>query len=148
MSQSHLENDSDVENILRIAVRIPDPNREVGLRERLERSAAELEITPEQLAEAEKRYAEQKALEADMAAYVREARIGFLWHLIPYLLVNSFAIADGLKDGSYGFLFMTLGWGTGLFFHGLGVFNRKSDEFQKEFLEWREKRAHKLARPH
>ncbi len=52
-----------------------------------------------------------------------EAKIGFLVHLLVYILVNAFLIGINLLNSndvlwSSGPLF---GWGIGIFFHGLGV---------------------------
>jgi len=52
-----------------------------------------------------------------------EAKIGFLIHLMAYIVVNTFLICINFLNSneilwSYGPL---LGWGIGLFFHGLGI---------------------------
>jgi hypothetical protein len=140
METRHLQNDHDVEQILRIAVQLPGGHEELGLRERLEISARELGVTPQQLAEAEKRYAAEKSLKADMEAYVREAKWGFVAHLIPYIAVNSFLTVMSLKDGEFWFIFPLAFWGIGLIAHAAGVFNQRSEEFRTEFKKWREKK--------
>lgn len=51
-------------------------------------------------------------------------RIGFLVHLVVYILVNLFLIILNLitSPSSLWFVWITLGWGIGLFFHGVSAF--------------------------
>ncbi len=52
-----------------------------------------------------------------------EAKIGFLIHLLVYLTVNTLLIGFDLLTSNEVFWSSgpLLGWGIGLFFHGLGV---------------------------
>lgn len=139
--ERHLENDEDIEQILRIAVKLPTSDKNLSLRERLAASAEELGVTQAQLEEAERRWAEQKAHEADVEAYIRENRAGFFAHLVPYVLVNGFLIATSIGEHEFWFLFPLAGWGFGLLAHYTAVFNRKSDAFRKSLAEWRKNRV-------
>ncbi len=53
-----------------------------------------------------------------------EARIGFFMHLSVYIIVNALLILINLFSSSQHLWFQwpLLGWGIGLFFHGLNVF--------------------------
>ena len=81
-------------------------------------------------------------------------RVGFRNHLMTYLAVNIFLWVmwyfTDLKhshddDHHYSNVpwptFCTLGWGFGLFWHGVGVYMRgnKVDQVEKEFLKLKKK---------
>jgi hypothetical protein len=54
-----------------------------------------------------------------------EARRGFFFHLIAYIVVNIMLVliwAFAAGGGYPWFIFPLGGWGIGLLFHGLGVF--------------------------
>ena len=53
-----------------------------------------------------------------------EARIGFYIHLAVYVVVNMLLIIINLLTSSQylWFIWPLMGWGIGVFFHGLGVF--------------------------
>ena len=53
-----------------------------------------------------------------------EAKIGFFIHLAVYVTVNGFLAAINLtiSPGYLWFAWSVLGWGIGLFFHGLSVY--------------------------
>jgi hypothetical protein len=67
---------------------------------------------------------------------------GFYTHAIVYILVNAFLIILNLmtSPGQYWFQWPLLGWGIGLFFHGLSVF------VFGRFLgpEWEEKKIRQI----
>ncbi|MBX3118293.1 MAG: 2TM domain-containing protein [Fimbriimonadaceae bacterium] len=148
MPEEHLKSDEDVDKILRIAVKLPGGTGTADLRSRLQAAADEMGITPEQLEEAEKRYAEEKEHQDALETYVQEQRSGFLANLFPYLIaVALFFFLDFRKDGTLSwFWWPTLGWGVGVFFHALSVFNRKSQSFQKEFARWKRRRDRRRRR--
>ena len=65
----------------------------------------------------------------DQDAYRRakrrvEAKLGFYWHLGVYLAVNALLVIINLSTSPeyLWFKWPLLGWGIGVFFHGLGVF--------------------------
>jgi hypothetical protein len=53
-----------------------------------------------------------------------EEKIGFFTHLVVYLVVNVILIVINLTQSpdSLWFYWALLGWGIGVFFHGMGVF--------------------------
>jgi hypothetical protein len=81
--ENSLQTGEDVDAILKIAL-----NQEHGsiaeLRDRLNRSAAELGISPEALAKAEEQYREEKKIDDFMKA----KRMGFQAHVVSFLSVN------------------------------------------------------------
>lgn len=89
MPEEHLRSDEDVEKILRIAVKLPGGAGQADLRSRLNAAAEEMGISPEQLEEAERRYAEEQARQEELEEYVQEQRSGFLSNLIPYLIFTA-----------------------------------------------------------
>ncbi len=57
-----------------------------------------------------------------------EAKLGFYWHLGIYLAVNALLVIINLSTSTeyLWFKWPLLGWGIGVFFHGLGVFRFSS----------------------
>lgn len=137
MADKHLQTDQDVEQILRIAVQIPDPHHAASLRDRLTQSAAELGVTEAQLVAAEQKWKLEKARAEHLSEFTNKAKQGFYLHFVIYLLVNAFIAFNTLKDGSWGFLFPLLGWGIGLWGHAEGVFDPNSASFKKDFAKFR-----------
>lgn len=138
--QNWLQDDEDVEQILRIAISSPDVRRDQSLRDRLTKSAQELGLSPEQVRMAEEKWKVEKELAVDREEFVREQRSGFYGHLAGYIAVNLVLATLALKDGEFWFVFPLLGWGFGILGHARSIFNRKSEAFQKEFNDWRAKR--------
>lgn len=70
------------------------------------------------------------------------AEAGFFRHLVTYLVVNLFFfLLNWLTGrGEWWFYWPLLGWGIGLFWHGMGVF-AFGDLFGKG---WEERRAKKI----
>ena len=93
MEGAHLQNDDDVEQILRLALRQSTGNTGLALRERLLASASELGITVEQLEAAEKQYRTTRDRDREFEVYKKQERAGFFGHLIPFVLVNAFLMA-------------------------------------------------------
>lgn len=83
MQDHSLQSSEDVDAILRIALRNGDGST-TELRERLNRSAEELGISPEALAKAEAEY--QKVQKVDR--FMQAKRVGFQAHIISFLSVN------------------------------------------------------------
>ena len=57
-----------------------------------------------------------------------EAKLGFYWHLGVYLAVNALLVIINLSTSReyLWFKWPLLGWGIGVFFHGLAVFRLSS----------------------
>lgn len=150
-SQDHLKTDDDVEEILRLAIRQSGASSD-ELRQRLEQSAQELGISPEQLAAAEAQYrAEQEALIAkdqaiasekeDYARYRRSQRDELLQHIAAYVAVNGFLAFIDIRGGnglSWAFWPM-LGWGIGVFCHIAAYLFPNTDDGLKGFRKWRKR---------
>jgi hypothetical protein len=72
------------------------------------------------------------------AEKIVEAKLGFFRHLTAYLAVNAFLLIINLitSPDSLWFQWPLLGWGIGLFFHGVGVFSHsKTSSFKKQMIE-------------
>ncbi|MFZ1946487.1 MAG: 2TM domain-containing protein [bacterium] len=66
---------------------------------------------------------------ADESAYEKartrvEEKLDFFGHLAVYVVVNAFLIFINLKysPGTLWFYWSLIGWGIGVFFHGMGTF--------------------------
>lgn len=144
----HLNSDEDVEAILRLAVQ--QQGQDTGdLRQRLEASAAELGISPENLLKAEEAYREIRAREEQEAvarAEAKKARAlrvrGLVGHWIPFLAVNAFLhfINFRFSPGSYWAMWPLFGWGMGMMSHTWAVLS--SDERELAEDEKAEQRRH------
>ncbi len=150
----HLQSDEDVEHILKLAVQKSFGETE-NLRQRMEATAQELGITPEQLAEAEARYIEQKATderlavtreqeERDWMVFRREQVHEFVSHLATYVAVNAglfgidwFAGSSHSIDWAY---WPLMGWGIGVAVHAANLLAKFSADNMKEFRRWQKKR--------
>jgi hypothetical protein len=67
-----------------------------------------------------------------------EAKIGFYIHLAVFVGVNLLLIVINLMTapGHLWFRWPLMGWGIGLFFHGVGVFaSFKGDSIKKRMIE-------------
>lgn len=155
-SEEHLKTDDDVEAILKLAIR--KSSSSPALRERLQMSAEELGISPEQLAQAEQEYYAQKerqeaidkqaAIEKQEKKEFRRTQMrDLMWHLGSYLTVNAFLVfIDMVEDFQIDWAYYPLfGWGIGMVFHIFSLFD--STENEDEFRKWKRRRA-RHARPH
>jgi 2TM domain len=81
-----------------------------------------------------------------------EARLGFYWHLGIYLSVNALLVIINLVTSTeyLWFKWPLLGWGIGVFFHGLGVFRFSSGRFatMKERMIEEEMKKESLRKDH
>jgi hypothetical protein len=68
------------------------------------------------------------------AEKIVEAKLGFYRHLIVYLAVNAllFIINVITAPHELWFYWPLIGWGIGLFFHGVGVFSHAKTSSLKE----------------
>jgi hypothetical protein len=67
-----------------------------------------------------------------------EAKIGFYMHLAVYFGVNLLLLIINLLASPHylWFKWPLMGWGIGLFFHGLGVFaSFRGDSIKKQMIE-------------
>jgi len=81
-----------------------------------------------------------------------EARLGFYWHLCIYLSVNALLVIINLVTSTeyLWFKWPLLGWGIGVFFHGVGVFRVSSSRLvaMKERMIEEEMKKESLRRDH
>jgi hypothetical protein len=72
------------------------------------------------------------------AEKIVEAKLGFFRHLSVYLAVNAFLLIINLITSPHELWFQwpLIGWGIGLFLHGVGVFSHyKTSSFKKRMIE-------------
>ncbi len=145
MPDEHLRSDEDVEQILRIAVKMPGGAGSTDLRSRLNEVAEELGITPEQLAEAERQYAAEKDHAQAMQDFVKEQRASFFRDLLPYLGFNAFFFyLDWKGDHQLNWVWYPLFiWGAVIVGQARRTFFTKSEAFAQDFVKWKKRRDRK-----
>jgi hypothetical protein len=146
MANQQQYSDEDLEGILRLAVSKQPGLDTVDQRARLAAMAAELGISPDVLAAAETEYAAKKSIDTELMAFQAEQRGGFVAHFIPYFLVSLFFLYQAITKGNFNLLWVPIGWGIGVFFHGYGAF-RSVDPENPQFIVWRDakRRARELS---
>ncbi len=139
--RSHEPTDDDMEAILRLAA-LKTSTTDVGARERMLAAAAELGISPEALADAEREYMGRKKEEVLIEEYRESRLIGWRSHLISYLCVNTALILLNLvaTPGRWWFIFPLIGWGIGMAIHTGVTLSKSIDPLDDDFIEWRRKR--------
>jgi len=75
-----------------------------------------------------------------------EAKIGFYIHLTVYIVVNIILIIINLLTSSHylWFIWPLMGWGIGIFFHGMATFifsGRRFEEIRDRMIEKEIKRG-------
>jgi len=130
-----------VEEILRRAIAI-DATLGDSLHKTLQQTAAELGISSAALEQAEREWEQQQIEREEMHEFVQHQRSDWLQHLVSYLVVCGFlAFLDFRGDQHMSWSWWVIGgWGLGLIFHTLSVFNTKSTTFRQEFEAWRRKK--------
>jgi hypothetical protein len=131
----------DSEEILRRALAI-DAQQRGSDREAMIAAAREMGISDDALARAEEQWIEEKEERAHWREFVRQQRASWLGHVAMYLGFTAFFFFLDVKDGHLSwFWWPAIGWGIGVFGHSLSMFNPKSEQFQREFREWRKNRS-------
>ena len=130
----------DGDEVLRRAIAIDA--LETNTKDVVRRTAAELGVSEAAVERAEQEYFKEKANRAELEQFAADQRKSFFSHLGTYLTVNAFLIGINLvSDGRIGWaIYPLLGWGLGVAMHAIGVFNRKTEDFQKQFEEWKRMR--------
>lgn len=138
MRQEHQED--EVQEILKRAMHIDSEKK--SRQDALRMSAAELGISEEALAQAEVQYLREKAERDELEAFKAHRRRGIWEHVISYVVVNGFLVAINLLNwnGHFWAAYPLLGWGLGLVLSSVGSFNPNSEDFQKDFAKWKQKR--------
>ena len=111
-------------------------------RDQLVAMAVELGISPDTLLKAEKDVLAQRDDADARIAFQKERKREFKGHLASYLGVNLFLLLLNVltSPGAWWFFYPLLGWGLGVFFHGLSVMNPDSECNQQKYLTWLAKR--------
>lgn len=148
MPDHHLQDDRDVEQILKLAVRKAGLSDDEALRQRLHASGSELGLTDAQIQAAEEEYHATKAQDQELAEFKAVARKDFYEHLGAYVIVNAGLVIMNLATkGHIGWaVWPILGWGIGIGFHALGTFFAGTESFQSDFEKWRRKRGRRRGR--
>lgn len=125
-----LTSDEDVEEILRLAVRKSGSSSDSDLRERLQMAAAELNISDEELRQAEIEFLQKKEAQEAVSAEKQRQTQEFMGHLITFVAVNVFLISiDVLADGAISWsIYPLLGWGIGLAIKFVNTFVRPQNK--------------------
>ena len=131
----------DAEEVLRRAIAIDalDSNAKDVVR----RTAAEIGVSEEAVERAEREYFKDKVKRAELEEFVAHQKRSFFSHLGTYVAVNAFLVGiDLLSDGKLEWaIYPLLGWGLGIVMHAIGIFSRTSEDFQKQFDEWKRMRS-------
>ncbi|MEH2026193.1 2TM domain-containing protein [Nostoc sp.] len=126
----------DIQQILQIAL----AQKQEGefSHQQLIEMASELNISPQILEKAEQQWLSQRSDQHQQRAFNNVRRQGFTAHLISFLAVNSFLILLNLFTSPSYFwaIFPLLGWGLGLFFHGLGISQNEGKAYEQAFQKW------------
>jgi hypothetical protein len=144
----HLQDDRDVEQILKLAVRNAGYSDEEALRQRLHAAAAELGLSDAQVAAAEEKYKLEKAESIERAEFESYAVKEFWEHFWAYVIVNGGMIAfDLFADGRLSWaMWPLIGWGIGLAFHAYGIYFPSKEGYDEEFAKWRSRRQRRRKR--
>lgn len=134
--------EQDAEEILRLAVRKSHMVGPVS-RETLVSSAAELGISEEAVAEAEREYALVATENAERERFDKQTKSEFKGHLATYLIVNAGLLCiDFFSDGKLEWAYWSIiGWGMGVLFHAWSSLAKDSEDYEEEFQKWRAKRT-------
>lgn len=148
MEEGRLQDDRDVEQILKIAVRKSGITDDEALRQRLMAAGQELGLTEAQIAAAEAEYQTQKAEAEELAEYRAEVKKEFLEHFWTYVIVNAGLVGINLyTKGTVSWaLWPILAWGIGMAFHAVYAFATNTESFQSGYSEWRKKRQRRERR--
>jgi len=131
----------DGEEVLRRAIAIDA--MESHAKDVVRRTAEELGVSPEAVAQAEREYFLERRKQTEVKEFLKHQRASFFSHLGSYLIVNAFLVfIDVVRDHSLSWAYYPLlGWGVGLAFHAMSTFNTRGEDFQEEFEAWRSQRA-------
>lgn len=143
MERETLKSGEDVDAILRIALR-QEPGSADELRLRLTRSAEDLGISPEALAQAEKLYLadgdqrrQQQLAESKIDTFMKAKAAGFKAHFVSFfstnLLLNVIWFLTG-RDFYWPGIVLAA-WGIGLSSHYLATKQRSTTK-DRDFLRW------------
>lgn len=129
-----LYDSDDVQNILQIAMTRSQDDRFSQMQ--LQEMAAELGITSDILKTAEKEWLNQREESLQKQKMTTRRRRGFVAHLLPFLIVNTFLIVLNLMTTPRIFwaIYPLSGWSLGLFLHGWAAYQVSTKQAEKNFL--------------
>ncbi|MCG9896213.1 MAG: 2TM domain-containing protein [Fimbriimonadaceae bacterium] len=132
-----LQSDADLEAILHRALERSGSGSESELRRRLEQTAAELGISPEDLAAAEKEHAAEKQRRQEEEAYWAKHKTGFRAHLFSYLTTMVLLVVVNLMSSPefLWVLFPLIGWGCSVAMHGWAIHFKKDRELADSYAD-------------
>jgi hypothetical protein len=132
----------DAEEILKRAAAM-DGNAQID-RAIMERTAAELGISPENLARAEADYLKERERTRHLDEFLTYRKKAMSAQFGLYVVINCFLIgiwAFGARGGYFWPMWPIMGWGIGLAVQFLQLRNQTSDDFHREFAEWKARRG-------
>jgi hypothetical protein len=140
VEQGDLRSDDDIEAILKIAVSQVGGMEAQTLRERLMATAAELGLTPEQVAEAERKWAAQEKEKRDLAEF-NAYRKSAIWSRLGYFaVIDALCLAANyLDDRSFDWAVWVV-LITGFLFARRAARLLFPTDFQRALDKWRAKR--------
>lgn len=132
--------EGDIQEILKRAAAIDgsaDPSRRL-----LEQTAAEIGISPDALAQAEREYLAEKEAKSLESEFYAHRSTTFYRHLATYLVINAFLVGIWWLTGSRypWFIWPLLGWGLAILLQAMHLATRSGSEYERELEEWRAKR--------
>lgn len=135
MAEHRHYSEEEAEEILRLAAR-----KESGgiPRDRLVQMAAELGMSPEQVASAEQEFLAKRDEEVERKKFESHVLRDLWSHVATYVAVNGgLVLMDVVPDGRVDWAYWPLlGWGIGLACHIASVFWSSTDDEAKSFREW------------
>lgn len=145
MGESELRSDEDIDAILKIAVSRSGRLDSQTLRERLAASAAELGITPEQVAEAEEEWNREEQARKEIVAFKAHQRRKFNELVGSCAIVAAFLTAvNVITDRTVLWvIWPILAFVVGIAIEARETFFSKNEHFQERFAKWKRKRRDK-----
>ncbi|MCU0315446.1 MAG: 2TM domain-containing protein [Fimbriimonadaceae bacterium] len=158
--EDHLQSEQDIEEILRIAI-AKDHDSTYALRDRLNRTALELGISPEQVADAEEEYRQKRTglrgqenqeldedldgEEEDLREYRKLLKGSWIRHFYTWLVVSvGFMFIVGIASLGVESLIPIVLWGIAVGIHASLAFSPLSKSAEEEFRSWQKKKRRRL----
>lgn len=118
------------------------------MRERLNAAADELGLTPEQVAEAEKKYFIEQQEKAEFEEFKKHQRSDYFEHLGAYLGVNAVLfVINYMTAGQISWAWwVLLAWGIGIVVGFPSAFMVNGNSFQNEFKQWQKRKRRREAK--
>lgn len=143
---SPLYSPEDAQQILHLAI-VRQVEAGDVTREQLLEVAAELNISPGELAAAEREWMTQRGEAIDRAAFDRHRQQQFRHRFGRFLIVSSFLVVlNFLTAGTVGWsLYILFPWGLGVALDGWKTFQLQGESYEGAFKRWQQKRRLKTS---